>query len=179
VQIAKALGADVTAVCSTGNVELARSLGGDLVIDDTREDFTRGDQRYDLLFDIAGNRPWSHCRRVLTPKANVVLVGGPANRVLGPLVHVARVRLAAMASRPRTTFFVPTFNRADMDCLRQLLEARSVSPVIDKRYGLQSIAEAVGYLGGGHARGKVVVTMSVDSTPTVGPVGLSALLKGR
>jgi NADPH:quinone reductase-like Zn-dependent oxidoreductase len=179
VQIAKALGADVTAVCSTGNVELARSLGADHVIDYSREDFTRGDQRYDVLFDIAGNRPWSHCRRVLTPKANVVLVGGPANRVLGPLGHVARVRLAAMASQRRTTFFVPTFNRADMDCLRQLLEARSVSPVIDKRYGLQSIAEAVGYMGEGHARGKIVVTMSVDSTPTVEPDGRSALLKGR
>jgi NADPH:quinone reductase-like Zn-dependent oxidoreductase len=149
------------------------------VIDYTREDFTRGDQRYDLLFDIAGNRPWSHCRRVLTPRANVVLVGGPANRVLGPLGHVARVRLAAMTGHRHTTFLIPTFNRADMDCLRRLLEERSVSPVIDQQFGLQSIGEAVAYMGEGHARGKIVVTMSVDSTPTVEPGDLSAPLNGR
>jgi NADPH:quinone reductase-like Zn-dependent oxidoreductase len=179
VQIAKALGADVTAVCSTGNVELARSLGADHVIDYTREDFTRGDQRYDLMFDNAGSRPWSHCRRVLTPKATVVLVGGPANRVLGPLGHVARVRLAALASQRRTTFLLATYNRADMESLRELLEARTLSPVIDKRFGLQSIAEAVGYMGEGHARGKIVVSMSTPGTPIVAPDGSSAVLKGR
>jgi NADPH:quinone reductase-like Zn-dependent oxidoreductase len=178
VQIAKALGADVTAVCSTGNVEQARSLGADHVIDYTQEDFTRSDQRYDLMFDIAGNRPWSHCRRVLMPKATVVLVGGPANRVLGPLGHVARVLMRTMFSRRRASFLVPTFNRADMDYLRQLLEARSLSPVIDKQYGVQSIAEAVSYMGEGHARGKIVVSMSVPSTRTVAPSGTPAVLEG-
>jgi NADPH:quinone reductase-like Zn-dependent oxidoreductase len=173
VQIAKALGADVTAVCSDRNVEQARSLGADHVIDYTREDFTRSDERYDLMFDIAGNRPWSHCRRVLMPKGNLVLVGGPANRAVGPLGHVAKVRLAALSSRRRATFFVATFNRADMEDLRQLLEARSLSPVIDKRYGVQAIAEAVGYMGDGHARGKIVVSMLVPSTPTLARGGTS------
>jgi NADPH:quinone reductase-like Zn-dependent oxidoreductase len=178
VQIAKELGADVTAVCSTRNVEQARSLGADHVIDYTREDFTRSDQRYDLMFDNAGSRPWSHCRRVLMPKATVVLVGGHANRVLGPLGHVAKVRLAALSSQRRTTFLLATYNRADMEYLRQLLEARSLSPVIDRQYGLQSIAEAVGYMGEGHARGKIVVSMSMPSTPTVAPGGTSAVLRG-
>jgi NADPH:quinone reductase-like Zn-dependent oxidoreductase len=172
VQIAKTLGAEVTAVCSTENLDQARSLGADHVIDYTREDFSRSDQRYDLMFDIAGNRPWSHCRRVLMPKATVVLVGGPANRVLGPLGHVAKVLLGSISSRRRTTFLVPTYNRVDMDHLRKLLEARSLSPIIDKQYGAQSIAEAVSYMGEGHARGKIVVSMSVPSTPTVAPAAV-------
>ena len=177
VQIAKALGAEVTAVCSTSNVEQSRALGADHVIDYTQEDFTRSDQRYDLMFDIAGDRPWAHCRRVLMPKAKLVLVGGPANRAFGPLGHVARVLLAAMSSRRRASFFVATFNRADMETLRELLETRSLSPVIDKRYGVESIAKAVGYMGEGHARGKIVVSMSGLSTPTATPDGTSAVLK--
>jgi NADPH:quinone reductase-like Zn-dependent oxidoreductase len=112
------------------------------------------------------------------PKATVVLVGGPANRVLGPLGHVARVLMRTMFSRRRASFLVPTFNRADMDYLRQLLEARSLSPVIDKQYGVQSIAEAVSYMGEGHARGKIVVSMSVPSTRTVAPSGTPAVLEG-
>src|SRR5204863_1085085 len=89
VQIAKSLGAEVTGVCSTRNVELIRSLGADHVIDYTREDFTRADTRYDMMLDIAGSRSWSECRRVLDPHATVVLVGAPkGNRLLGPLSHI-------------------------------------------------------------------------------------------
>lgn len=99
VQIAKALGAEVTGVCSTRNVDMVRSHGADHVIDYTREDFTRSDQRYDLMLDVAGSRSWSACRRVLDPQATLVIVGGPKkNRLIGPLGHVVRLYLAGLLS---------------------------------------------------------------------------------
>jgi NADPH:quinone reductase-like Zn-dependent oxidoreductase len=160
VQIAKALGAEVTAVCSTSNVELARSLGADHVIDYTREDFTRGDQRYDLMFDNAGNRSWSACKRVLEPHATVVLVGGPKkNRLLGPLGHIVKMKLRAMRGSRKAVFFVASLNQPDLEVLRELLEAETVRAVIDRRYVLGEIADAFRYLGEGHAKGKVVVAV--------------------
>jgi len=106
-QIAKWSGAEVTAVCSTRNVELMRSLGADHVIDYSTDDFTRSDQRYDLLLDVAGSRGWSACRRVLQPKAKVVVVGAPkGSRLMGPLSHILKMRLAAIGSRRKATFFV-------------------------------------------------------------------------
>ena len=100
VQIAKALGGDVTAVCSTGNVEIARSLGADHVIDYTQEDFTRSGRRYDLMLDVAGSRSWSACKRILNPKATVVLVGGPKkNRLLGPIGHLVTFPLGGDRQR--------------------------------------------------------------------------------
>jgi NADPH:quinone reductase-like Zn-dependent oxidoreductase len=160
VQIAKALGAEVTAVCSTRNVDLARSIGADHVVDYTREDFTRSDQRYDLMFDNAGSRSWSACKRVLSPQATVVLVGGQVgNRLLGPLGHVVRMRLAATLGSRTAVFFIAKFNSADMEMLRELLEAGKVTPVIDRRYEFSEIADAFRYMGEGHARGKVVVTV--------------------
>src|SRR6266566_3259668 len=105
VQIAKTLGADVTAVCSTRNVDIARSLGAERVLDYTREDFTRSNERYDVLFDNAGSRSWSECKRVLKPHATVVLVGGQmGGRVLGPLGHVIKVRLAALLGSRKAVF---------------------------------------------------------------------------
>ena len=160
VQIAKALGAEVTAVCSTGNVDIARSLGADHVIDYTQEDFTRSDRRYDLLLDIAGSRPWSECRRVLTPRATFVIVGGPkSNRLLGPLGHLVKARLAAVRSGRKVVFFIARFNKPDMVVLQELLESGKVTSVIDRRYELSEIADAFRYLGEGHARGKVVLTV--------------------
>jgi len=160
VQIAKALGAEVTAVCSTRNVDLARSIGADHVVDYTREDFTRSEQRYDLMFDNAGSRSWSECKRVLNPQATVVLVGGQmGNRLLGPLGHVIRMRLAATLSSRKAVFFIAKFNSADMEVLRELLEAEKVTPVIDRRYELSEVADAFRYVGEGHARGKVVITV--------------------
>ena len=160
IQIAKALGAEVTGVCSTRNVDTARSLGADHVIDYTREDFTRSDRRYDLLLDIAGSRSWSDCKRVLNPKATLVIVGAPkGNRSLGPLGHIAKVRLASMPSSQRAVFFVAKFNMSDMVVLRDLLESGKVKPVIDKRYELNEIADAFRYMGEGHAQGKIVVTV--------------------
>ncbi len=160
IQIAKALGAEVTAVCSTPNVDIARSLGADHVIDYIQEDFTRGDQRYDLLLDVAGSRSWSECKRVLTPQATLVIVGGPkSNRLLGPLGHLVKVRLAAVWSSRKVVFFIAKFNKADMVVLRELLESGKMTSVIDRRYELSEIADAFRYLGEGHARGKVVITV--------------------
>ncbi len=160
VQIAKALGAEVTAVCSTGNVDIARSLGADHVIDYTREDFTRSDRRYDLMLDVAGSRSWSACKRMLTPQATVVVAGGPkTNRLLGPLGHVVRFRLAAVGSSRKVVFFIAKLHKEDMVVLRELLGTGKVAPVIDRRYELSGIADAFRYLGEGHARGKVVITV--------------------
>jgi len=160
IQIAKALGAEVTGVCSTRNVDTARSLGADHVIDYTREDFTQTDRRYDLLLDIAGSRSWSECKRVLNPKATLVIVGAPkGNRSLGPLGHIAKVRLASIPSSQRTLFFVAKFNMPDMVVLRDLLESGKVKPFIDRRHELNEIADAFRYMGEGHAQGKIVVTV--------------------
>jgi NADPH:quinone reductase-like Zn-dependent oxidoreductase len=161
VQIAKALGAEVTAVCSTRNVDTARSLGADDVVDYTQEDFTRSDRRYDLIFDVAGSRSWSECRRVLNPQATLIMVGAPkGGRVLGPMSHLAGVRLAsAVRGSQKAVFFIAQFNKADMQALRELLETGKVTPVIDRRYGLSDVADGFGYLGEGHAQGKIVITV--------------------
>lgn len=160
VQIAKALGAEVTAVCSTRNVDQARSIGADHVVDYTREDFTRSDRRYDVMFDNAGSRSWSECKRVLDAQATVVLVGGAmSNHLLGPLGHVIKLRLAALLGSRKAVFFIAKFNNADLEVLRELLEAGKVTPVIDKRYDLSEIGDAFRYMGEGHAQGKVVITV--------------------
>jgi NADPH:quinone reductase-like Zn-dependent oxidoreductase len=160
VQIAKALGAEVTGVCSTRNVELARSLGADHVVDYTREDFTRGDRRYDLMLDIAGTRSWRECRRILEPQASLVIVGAPkGTRLLGPLSHVARLRLASVGSSRKVVFFIAKLNRPDLTTLSELIEAGTVKPVIDRRYELSEVADAFRYLGEGHCQGKVVVSI--------------------
>ena len=160
VQIAKSFGATVTAVCRTGNVDMVRALGADRVIDYTQEDFTRGDQRYDLMIDIAGSKSWSQCKRVLKPGATYVMVGGPdTNAFLGPLSHLVKVRLGSMRSSQKIKFFVANVNKADMLVLRDLLASGKVKPVIDRRYALSETAEALRYLGQGHAKAKVVITV--------------------
>jgi NADPH:quinone reductase-like Zn-dependent oxidoreductase len=159
VQVAKAFGAEVTGVCSTGNVELVRSLGADHVVDYTKEDFTRSDRHYDLIFDVAGSRSWSELKRVLEPNGTVVLVGGPmANPWLGPLGHVVKVRLATLRGNRKSVFFIATFNKPDLEALRELIEAGKLTPVVDRQYELSEIADAFRYMGEGHARAKVVVT---------------------
>ena len=159
VQIAKALGADVTAVCSTGNVESVRSLGADRVVDYTREDFTRLGERHDLMLDVAGSRPFRQFARVLTPKAIVVLVGGKMNRGLGPLPHLAGTRLSALVRSQTVVSFLAQINKEDLGVLAELMESGKVQPVIDRRYELSQIREALRYFGEGHARGKVVITV--------------------
>jgi NADPH:quinone reductase-like Zn-dependent oxidoreductase len=161
VQIAKALGAEVTAVCSTANLDQARALGADHVIDYTKDDFTRNGRRYDVLFDNAGSKPWAACTRVLAPNAIVILVGGPnKNRLLGPLGHIIKMKVRAMLSSRQAVFFIAKSSTADLKALAELLEAGIVKPVIDRRYALSEVADAFRYLGEGHPRGKVVIDMT-------------------
>ena len=160
VQIGKALGAQVHAVCSTRNVDQTRTLGADRVFDYTRDDFTRGGERYDIVLDSAGNRSWAAMRRVLTPNGTVVLVGGPRRkRLLGPLGHVLRIKLAAIPGGRRAVFFIAKPNGEDLATLRDLIEAGQLRPVIERRYELDEIAEAMHTMSDGHARGKIVVTV--------------------
>jgi NADPH:quinone reductase-like Zn-dependent oxidoreductase len=160
VQLAKALGAEVTGVCSTRNLEMVGSLGADRVVDYTREDFTRTDRRYDLLLDVAGSRPWSACRRVLAPRGRLVLVGAPkGSRLLGPLRHIVGVRLASLRGSQKVVFFISKAITQDLEALRELLEAGTVTPVVERSYPLGEAAHALRYLGQGHARGKLVVTV--------------------
>jgi NADPH:quinone reductase-like Zn-dependent oxidoreductase len=160
VQIAKALGAEVTGVCSTANVKMAASIGADHVVDYTREDFTRAERRYDLLIDIAGNRSLAETRRVLVPKGVLVVVGGPnKGRWIGPLGRTIKMLLQSPAVSQRMVSFLAHQNRDDLAVLRELLDAGKVTPVIDRTYRLNEIAEALRYLETGHARGKVVITV--------------------
>ena len=161
VQIAKAFGGEVTAVCSTRNVDLARSLGADRVMDYSREDFTLSGDRYDLLVNVNGNTPWSACKRVLTPNARLVLIGAPrGTRLFGPLSHAMRLKLGSLRGSRKVTFFIAQINKADMETLRELLETGKMTSVIDRRYDLSEIADAFRYIGEGHAQGKIVVNVA-------------------
>jgi NADPH:quinone reductase-like Zn-dependent oxidoreductase len=134
------------------------------VVDYTREDFTRGDRRYDVMLDVAGGRSWSACRRVLTPKAALVIVGGPmGNALLGPLSHIVKMRFGAVRRSQKVVFFVAKFNKTDLGFLRELVEAGKITPVVERRYDLSEIADALRYMGEGHVQGKIVLTV-----PTTG-----------
>jgi NADPH:quinone reductase-like Zn-dependent oxidoreductase len=160
VSFAKALGANVTAVCGPRGVEIARALGADRVVDYTREDFTRSGERYDLLLDIAGTRSWAACKRVLERDATVVVVGGSRkNRLVGPLGHVARMRLGGLFGSRKVVFFLAELGKDELVTLRELLETGQVKPVIDRRFGLSEIGDAFRYMGEGHPQGKIVVTV--------------------
>ena len=165
VQIAKALGADVTAVCSSRNVEMVTSIGADRVIDYTQEDFTRGGARYDLMVDIAGSHPWSECTHVLEPRANYVGVGAAAVQHgkgggMRALRHFAGVRLGSLVgSRRVVVLFIAKLNQADLEFLASLLASDKVTPVIDRRYSLAQTSEALRYLDEGHAMAKVAIDL--------------------
>jgi NADPH:quinone reductase-like Zn-dependent oxidoreductase len=162
VQIARALGARADAVCSSPHADLVRSIGADTVIDYTREDFTRSGRRYDVLLDIAGGRPVFACRRVLTPRGTLVLVGGPAGRWLQPAGHV----FAALAMAPLVSQRIAladtvscTAKKQILMTLTTLIEDGTVTPVISRTYPFHDIAEAIRYQERGHVPGKVVVTI--------------------
>jgi NADPH:quinone reductase-like Zn-dependent oxidoreductase len=147
-------------VCSSRNVEQARALGATRVFDYTRDDFARSAERYDVLFDNAGNRSWRSMRRVLTPDGTIVLVGGPREkRVLGPLGHIARVKIAAKLRGRKAVFFIAKPNADDLAVLRDLIESGQVKPLIEERYDLPRIGEAMQRMTEGHARSKIVVTV--------------------
>lgn len=161
VQIAKAFGAHVTAVCSTRNVEQARSLGADEVVDYTRDDFIRGGRRFDAILDVAGSRRWSELKRVLAPEGRVIILGGQkGNRFLGPLGHMIGTKLAAVRGTQTAVFFMAQPNRADLDALRELIEAGKVKPVVEQRFDLSELPAAFRVIGEGHTRGKLVVAIS-------------------
>jgi NADPH:quinone reductase-like Zn-dependent oxidoreductase len=160
VQLAKWLGAEVTAVCSSRNVEQAATLGADRVVDYTKEDFTRRSERHDVMLDIAGSRSFSEMRRVLTPKATIVLVGGRMTyRGLGPIPHLARTILAGIGRSQKLAFFVAKINADDLALLAKLLESGDMHSVVDRKYELSQIVEALTYFGEGHARAKVVISV--------------------
>jgi NADPH:quinone reductase-like Zn-dependent oxidoreductase len=160
VQIAKALSADVTAVCRTRNVDMVHALGADRVVDYTQENFTRRSERHELMLDICGSRRFGEVRRVLTPDATIVVVGARMKaRGLGPLPRIAAMRLASVGRSQTVTFFLAKITKEDLAFMAELLAAGKVKPVIDRRYELSRVPEALDYLGEGHARGKVVITV--------------------
>ncbi len=159
VQIAKSFGAIVTGVCSTPNVELVRSLGADHVIDYTRENFTRNRQRYDLIIDNVGNHSLLALRRVLAPTGTLVLVGAPTGNWVAPIARMlAAQQLSRFGSR-KLGFMLTDIEREDLLFLKELIEAGKVTPVIDRRYPLNEVPDAVRYLETMRARGKVVITL--------------------
>ena len=161
VQIAKALGARVTGVASTGKLELVRGLGADDVIDYTREDFTDGSRRWDVIVDTAGRRPLRHLRRALTPKGTLVIVGGEGgNRLTGGFFRgVLRARLYSLFVGQRLLAINAEERKDTLEQLAELIESGKVTPVIDRSYSLAEAAQAVRHLEEGHAAGKIVVTI--------------------
>ncbi len=160
VQIAKALGAEVTGVCSSRNLDLVRSIGAAHVIDYTQEDFARSGQRYDLMLDIAGNRSLSDCRRVLTPDGTYVMVGSTDDgRWIGPLSLALKAVVLSRFVSQKMVFFVARCNKDDLVLVKELIEAGKVTPVIDRSYALSEVPDAIRYLEEGHAQGKVVITV--------------------
>lgn len=159
VQIAKSFGADVTAVCSTRNVDMVRSIGADQVIDYTNQDFADGEQRYDLMLDMVGNRSLSDCRRALTPHGTYILVGtADAGRVFGLSRQFKAMLLTPFVGQKLRTF-IAFSNRDDLDFLSGLASAGKLTPVLDKRYELSEISEALRHQGEGHTQGKIIITM--------------------
>jgi NADPH:quinone reductase-like Zn-dependent oxidoreductase len=161
VQIAKAFGAEVTGVCSTRNAEMVRRIGADHVIDYTRESFTQGPARYDVMLDIVGSQPWSACRKILEPNGKYVLAGGPPERGI-PLM------LRAPFTGGKLVAFIARSKAADLNVMRDLVESGSVVPVIDRTYSLEETPEAVRYVAAGHTRGKVVIRVSGEDTARTG-----------
>jgi NADPH:quinone reductase-like Zn-dependent oxidoreductase len=159
IQIAKAFGAEVTAVCSTENVAHARSQGADHVIDYTKEDFTRSGQQYDLLFNVNGSRSWSEYKRVLKPDATFVLVGGPRTPLIGPLSLLVMTRIGMLGASQKFAFFIAQFNREDLGILKDLLATGKIRPFVEKTYPFERISDAMRHLGNGHTKGKIVVSM--------------------
>lgn len=159
VQIAKELGANVTGVCSTRNVEMVRSIGADQVLDYTKDDFVRSDERFDVMLDMVGNRSLSDCRRVLTPRGTYVVVGVAD---LGRWLGFSR-QLKALARSPftsqRVRVFVVRHNKEDLAVLKAFAETGKIAPVIGERFTLEEVPEALRRQGEGHAQGKIVISV--------------------
>lgn len=159
VQIAKALGAEVIGVCSTRNVEQARQIGADRVIDYTREDFVQAGDSYDLVFDGPGNRSLGECSSVLKPGGTYVLFGGPKARWIGPLPRLVGMYVRSILTDLEVGNGIAERDLDDLEILRGMLESGEVTPVIDRNYKLEEAVEALEYQGTFHARGKIVITV--------------------
>ena len=160
VQIAKSFGAHVTGVCSTRNVDMVRSIGADQIIDYTQKDFTKSGQRYDLILDCVGNHSLSACRRVLNPKGVYAAVGGPSGPwMIGFLARLIAAPVLSLFVSQRMGTVGTKLNKEDLAILRDLIQAGKITPVIDRRYRLSEVPEAIRYLEEGHARGKVVIIL--------------------
>ena len=159
VQIAKALGGEVTGVCSTRNLELVRSLGADHVVDYTVEDFSRRGQRYDLVVDLVGNRSLRALRRALTPDGTLVVAGGGHGRLVGPLALPIAAVVVNRFVKQRLVPFMAQLRKDDLMTIADLIEAGQVTPVVDGRYPLTEAPEAIRHVETGHARGKTVITV--------------------
>jgi NADPH:quinone reductase-like Zn-dependent oxidoreductase len=160
VQIAKAIGAQVTGVCSTTKVEMVRSIGADRVIDYTQEDFAEGAQRYDVILDIGGNSSLARLRRALAQRGTLIIAGGEGGgRWLGGTDRQIRAMLLSPFVGQKLGTFVNKENHEDLLVLKELIESGKITPLIDKTYPLSEVPEAIRYLAEGHARGKVVISM--------------------
>jgi NADPH:quinone reductase-like Zn-dependent oxidoreductase len=168
VQIAKSFGTEVTGVCSTRNLDMVRSIGVDHVIDYTKEDFTKTDQRYDLIFDLVGNHSFSERRRILNPNGICVMAGiGGAGWHDGMAMRLAGELNAYVGSRftsQKFIAYIANLNKADLTILADLMQSGRLTPVIDKTYKLSDVPAALKYLETGHARGKVVITLDYNKT---------------
>lgn len=158
VQIAKALGSEVTGVCSTSNVDLVRSIGADAVVDYTVADFARSGEQYDLILDAVGTRSLADLRRALKPTGTLVVVGGGDGKWVGPFALSLKATLANRFVRQRLLGFMAKVTSEDLLALSELVTSGTLTPVIDRTYALAAGAEAIAYLETGHAKGKVVVT---------------------
>ncbi|WP_253905908.1 NAD(P)-dependent alcohol dehydrogenase [Arthrobacter sp. H5] len=159
IQIAKVLGAEVTGVCSAENAEQARSLGADHVIDYAGEDFTKSGLRYDLIFDLVGNHPLTALRHSLTPKGTLVLSSGTGGRVLGPMVRILRALVMSLFVSHTLRTGLLNGNKENLDLLRALIEAGSITPAIDRTYQLSETSAALRYFAEEHARAKIAITV--------------------
>jgi NADPH:quinone reductase-like Zn-dependent oxidoreductase len=162
VQIAKTFGANVTGVCSTRNVDLVRSLGADQVIDYTKEDFTKGEQRYDVILDNVTNHSLLECRRVLTRDGKYIMIGGGGPNeqgFIGPLANPIKAMLLSPFVSQKMGMMMADANQKDLTVLADMMQSGKLKPVIDRTYKLSEVPEAIRYLEQGHARGKVVITV--------------------
>jgi NADPH:quinone reductase-like Zn-dependent oxidoreductase len=166
VQIAKSFGADVTGVCSTKNLDMVRKIGADHVIDYTKEDFTQGEQRYDLIVDTVGTHSLLDYRRVLNPQGNMVIVGGPVdNWLIGMIGTLAYAKILSPFVSQKFGMMLAELNPNDLRIIGDLMQSGKITPVIDKTYPLSEVPEALRYLEQGHARGKVVISVVADNKP--------------
>jgi NADPH:quinone reductase-like Zn-dependent oxidoreductase len=160
VQIAKSFGADVTGVCSTRNVDMVRSLGADHVIDYTKEDYTKGEQRYDLILDMVSSHSLLENRRVMNPDGIFVIIGGPSEGdFLGPMTIPIKALFLSPFVSQQMGMMLADSTQEDLAFIAELIENGKVTPVIDRRYRLEEVAEAVAYVEEGHARGKVIISV--------------------